>query len=121
MKDTRLKKAKKLLQDYGYVVEYQNNTSMTVHYSDEKDPFLYIVLDTNEFPGFILNWSLTFINSSESCGITIDLMNIEKVALGEPFFVNSTGNLFTGEHALLQFEMELTDLSSLPTDSKEHH
>lgn len=122
-KDVKLKNAKKSLQSLGFNVQYQSDKSLCVYYGEDNVPFLFIIHDVSEFPGLILNTAIDYINVPEIIDITIDLMHVCPLAVGEQFYFNKKGELTTGEHALLQYEAENVPgaLINMETKSKEFH
>lgn len=122
-KDIKLKAAKKSLINLGFNVEYQSDKSLVVYYGEDNVPFLFIIHDTDEFPGLILNVAIDYFNTLEMAEITVDLMHVARVAVGEQFYFNKAGILTTGEHAVLAFEAENVpnSLINMETKSKEFH
>lgn len=122
-KDIKLKSAKKALQSLGFNVEYQSDNSLVAYYGEDNVPFLFIIHSPEDFPGLIMNTAIDYINVQEAIDITIDLMHICPVAVGEQFYFNNKGELSTGEHALMHFEAEnmTNGLLNMETTSKEYH
>lgn len=105
-KNTYLISAEAMLMNDEYFVEFKDDNVLELSLSKEEKPFAFIVIEKDQFPGFIVCISLDFLDCYIIANLMINLMHIAPVALGEGFYRANDGILYWDEDAIGQFELE---------------
>jgi len=97
-----LKIVKQRLESQSYIVGVKEETILQVCMEDDQIPFCFILVDIDTFHGIIVSFAADFPFSNIAADIAINLMHVAPVAVGESYYIDSTGETFWGEEAIIQ-------------------
>lgn len=113
-----LKSAEAIFQKRGMYVENPDKACIAVSNSMDELPFLYLIDNKDEFNGFIISLAVDYINTYEILDITLSLLNISPMALGEKFYINPNGDTYWGEEAEHAFILDNLKVENMEGPSK---
>lgn len=105
-KNEYLLSAQQMLKKQGYHTAFRDANLLEVSQSRKDYPFLYLVIEKDQFPGIAMCISLDFNETYVIADLTIKLMHIAPVALGEIFYRSNDGKLFWSDDAIEYFTLE---------------
>ena len=101
--------------------DFLNGNVLTVSLDADDIAFAHLIVDEDQYPGIILSLAIDFPEAYIASDLTLSLMHICPIALGEVFYLSRGGNMFWSEDAHSQCDIEnnsdlLTTLTPI-TDS----
>ena len=122
-KNTYLVDAQKMLKKQGYYTVFRDSNILEMCFNKQSMPFAFLVIEDEQFPGIIISFASDFHEVMLASDITITLMHIIPIAVGEPFYIDKSGNTYWGEEAEIRFSFETNPewLEKSGSPSKELH
>lgn len=105
-KNKYLAQAEKMLKKQKYHTYFPDENMLEVSRDKNSKPFAFLIIEKEQFPGIVLSLALDFHQTYIVADMTINLMHIAPLALGEPFYRSVNGTLYWDTAAQLYFEME---------------
>lgn len=105
-----LKLQKKLKNFFSY---FKDDNILAISEDKTTLPFALVIYDEENFPDYFL---LSVATDYNNCDVAIEVAlwanKIKRSVLSDPFFISQTGNTYTGDEALSQYNLEV----ELPLD-----
>lgn len=108
-----LKSAEAIFQKRGMYVESPNKKCISVSVNVDDLPFLYLIHDNKDFNGLIMCLAVDYIDTYELLDLTIGLINLAPIALGEKFYISPEGSTYWGEEAAQAFTLDNLDVTNM--------
>lgn len=93
---------------------FRDNNSLEISLNNKSLPFAFLVIDDEQFHGIILSLTVEPIDASLIAELTVNLIHIAPLAMGETFYITRDGGCHWGDNAykylLLEKDSRLLDL-----------
>ena len=104
-KHPHLKKVEAKLSSQ-YHFEFLDSNILTVSVDKGFSPFAHLVVDESQYPGIIMSLSVDFPESFIVADLTLSLMHVCPITLGEVFYRSNGGDLYWDLDAHFQYDIE---------------
>lgn len=122
-KNSYLEAADKMLKKQKYHTKFRDENLLEIAMDKKEKVFAYLAIEQDQFPGIIMSLAYDFGETYVIANLTIDLMHLVPVTLGEPFFRSKNGTLYWGTDAAKYFALEFNNqfLKEVEPVSKDLH
>jgi len=122
-KNPYLQTAAKRFKKQSLYPVFRDENVLELSLDKKSHPFAFLTVERDQFPGIIMSLAYDFSDAYLTADITLFLMHVCPVALGEAFYRSKDATLYWGEDASFRYALENDDklIKELPVYNDNLH